>query len=105
MFQSLFFWMTPIKVVKVGEANDAYAVSILVLLDDSHQEIIENVCYGHSHVSILVLLDDSHQGPGLAIGALREMAFQSLFFWMTPIKATSWACTCTWTSFNPCSSG
>ena len=36
-FQSLFFWMTPIKSHWMLGQLDARRVSILVLLDDSHQ--------------------------------------------------------------------
>ena len=36
-FQSLFFWMTPIKTPDDEEGVLDFLVSILVLLDDSHQ--------------------------------------------------------------------
>ena len=53
--------MTPIKLpspaVRVGAD-----VSILVLLDDSHQDPLRDHRAGGRVVSILVLLDDSHQG-------------------------------------------
>ena len=60
-FQSLFFWMTPIKGAGAPGRVAHDPVSILVLLDDSHQ-----ADHGHHRgvdrqVSILVLLDDSHQ--------------------------------------------
>ena len=63
MFQSLFFWMTPIKRPGQQGKLDCGFVSILVLLDDSHQ------VYLTTTVSPVM------------------MKFQSLFFWMTPIKA------------------
>ena len=37
VFQSLFFWMTPIKGGQERPKLDPDLVSILVLLDDSHQ--------------------------------------------------------------------
>ena len=38
-FQSLFFWMTPIKRRPASAGARLENVSILVLLDDSHQEV------------------------------------------------------------------
>ena len=38
VFQSLFFWMTPIKPPFENLSRLLWGVSILVLLDDSHQE-------------------------------------------------------------------
>ena len=62
MFQSLFFWMTPIKPVRVPGFSERGEVSILVLLDDSHQAHPPGAPTRRRGVSILVLLDDSHQG-------------------------------------------
>ena len=56
-------------------------VSILVLLDDSHQAVLEKGARNHHEVSILVLLDDSHQAiPSSGTDAEKQ-------------------------GFNPCSSG
>ena len=82
LFQSLFFWMTPIKPRHARFCRDSASVSILVLLDDSHQD----TSYGE-------------------IPYIIEM-FQSLFFWMTPIKCPTPTCGAVTTrGFNPCSSG
>ena len=61
-FQSLFFWMTPIKGPRRNGWTVTGRVSILVLLDDSHQVCHRFGGYVERLVSILVLLDDSHQG-------------------------------------------
>ena len=61
VFQSLFFWMTPIKPTAHLHGGPRHAVSILVLLDDSHQVPGGQAVQHPALVSILVLLDDSHQ--------------------------------------------
>ena len=54
--------MTPIKRLAVAVQVLGIEVSILVLLDDSHQAGARAPAAGANRVSILVLLDDSHQG-------------------------------------------
>ena len=53
--------MTPIKPGHHPGAGPGALVSILVLLDDSHQALKDTDDATVVYVSILVLLDDSHQ--------------------------------------------
>ena len=106
LFQSLFFWMTPIKDALLGDHERDQPVSILVLLDDSHQGSWWWSCRMAWRVSILVLLDDSHQAGAQHGGLFGLGLFQSLFFWMTPIKLVpSMVVSSALVCFNPCSSG
>ena len=65
MFQSLFFWMIPIK------------------------SFYRPCCCFCSNVSILVLLDDPHQDYSIDVWPSGDAMFQSLFFWMIPIKSSA----------------
>ena len=80
-------------------------VSILVLLDDPHQEIFAQIFMRLCRVSILVLLDDPHQGCNDA-GDVTDVMVSILVLLDDPHQVHSargisglFAC------FNPCSSG
>ena len=86
LFQSLFFWMTPIKPRHARFCRDSASVSILVLLDDSHQD----TSYGEIPYIIEMFQSLFFWMTPIKDGQVAQWnassGFQSLFFWMTPIK-------------------
>ena len=88
VFQSLFFWMTPIKPGRPVPALVDLRVSILVLLDDSHQ-VLEHVGEDFDFLvfqSLFFWMTPIKRGNMKTLEILEK--FQSLFFWMTPIKSS-----------------